>query len=116
MLSEEQYGELARWLRDKEGIEVVKDEIVGTMKTLEYYIDCWGDPHEIKALDGGAESRAGPRRRARGLKAHVQPPRRSAGHGRWGCGNRGFVRKTLAGHDAYSFYRGTKRTDGQCAA
>jgi hypothetical protein len=54
MLSEEQYGELARWSRDKEGIEVVKDEIVGTMKTLEYYIDCWGDPHEIKALDGGA--------------------------------------------------------------
>ena len=68
-----------------------------------------------KALDGGASLAQGPNA-GRGLKAHVQPPRRCAGHGRWGCGNRGFVRKTLAGHDAYSFYRGTKRTDGQCAA
>ena len=54
MLSEEQYGELARWLRGNEDIEVVKDEIVGTLKTLEYYIGCWGDPHESKALDCGA--------------------------------------------------------------
>jgi hypothetical protein len=54
MLSDEQYGDLARWLRDNEGIEVGDDEIVGTMKTLEYYIDCWGDPQQSAALDGGA--------------------------------------------------------------
>jgi hypothetical protein len=54
MLSEEQFAEMARWLRDIEGIEPAEDEIVATQKTLEYYIDCWGDPHESKVLDSGA--------------------------------------------------------------
>ncbi len=54
MLSKEQYAEMARWLRDAEGIEVAEDEIVGTHKTLDYYIGCWGEPQESKALISGA--------------------------------------------------------------
>ncbi|MEX2614489.1 MAG: hypothetical protein WD767_00165 [Alphaproteobacteria bacterium] len=55
MLNEAQHAELAQWLRDSEEITPADDEIVGTRKTLGYYIECWGPPHEITSLDSGAE-------------------------------------------------------------
>lgn len=54
MLNERQQSDMARWLRDVEGIEAAEDEIIGTLKTLDYYIECWGAPQESKALEGGA--------------------------------------------------------------
>jgi hypothetical protein len=54
MLNDAQHDELAQWLRETEDIAPAEDEIVGTHKTLDYYIDCWGPPHETAALASGA--------------------------------------------------------------
>ena len=54
-LNEAQHAELAQWLLESEKIAPAEDEIVATQKTLAYYIECWGPPHEITALDSGAE-------------------------------------------------------------
>ena len=54
MINETQHDELAQWLRETENISPAEDEIVGTQKTLEYYINCWGPPQETAALESGA--------------------------------------------------------------
>ncbi len=50
MINDTQHAELAQWLKVTEDISPEEDEIVGTLKTLEYYIKCWGPPQESAAL------------------------------------------------------------------
>jgi len=54
MINDTQHAELAQWLKVTEDISPEEDEIVGTLKTLEYYIKCWGPPQESAALESGA--------------------------------------------------------------
>ena len=54
MLSEEQRAGMAKWLREREGDPPETDEIVGTKKSLDYYVECWGAPQETATLEDGA--------------------------------------------------------------
>ena len=45
---------MAKWLRDREGDTPENNEIVGTRKTLDHYVACWGSPLETATLENGA--------------------------------------------------------------
>lgn len=54
MLSDAQHEAMAVWLRDVEGITPEADEIVQSVKSLDHYIESWGEPQERKQLADGS--------------------------------------------------------------